>query len=127
MTSSTPTIPPLASLRLLFDAQQRASRDQIAVPLAVRRDRLLRIKALLDDNAGALAQAVHADFGVRSAQLTEIADLFVLRTLLSSTLKNLPQWMKPVKVQPKWARGDLFYPPCGQRFEWVLGWVKRLI
>jgi coniferyl-aldehyde dehydrogenase len=99
MTSSTPTIPPLASLHLLFDAQQRASRDQIEVPLAVRRDRLLRIKALLDDNAGALAQAVHADFGVRSPQLTEIADLFVLRTLLSNTLKNLPRWMKPVKVR----------------------------
>jgi coniferyl-aldehyde dehydrogenase len=99
MTSSSPAIPPLASLRLLFDAQQRASRDQIEVPLALRRDRLLRIRALLDDNAGALAQAVHADFGVRSAQLTEIADLFVLRTLLSNTLKNLRQWMKPVKVR----------------------------
>jgi coniferyl-aldehyde dehydrogenase len=99
MTSSTPAIPPLASLRLLFDAQQRASRDQIEVPLAVRRDRLLRIKALLDDHAGALAQAVNADFGVRSPQLTEIADLFVLRTLLSNTLKNLPRWMKPVKVR----------------------------
>jgi coniferyl-aldehyde dehydrogenase len=99
MTSSTPAIPPLASLRLLFDAQQRASRDQIEVPLALRRDRLLRIQALLDDNAGALAQAVNADFGVRSAQLTEIADLFVLRTLLSNTLGNLPKWMKPVKVR----------------------------
>ena len=99
MTSSTPAIPPVASLRLLFDAQRRASRAQIEVPLALRRDRLLRVKALLDDNAGALAQAVHADFGVRSAQLTEIADLFVLRTLLSNTLKKLPQWMKPVKVR----------------------------
>jgi coniferyl-aldehyde dehydrogenase len=99
MTSSTPAIPPLASLRLLFNAQQRASRDQIEVPLAVRRDRLLRIQALLDDHASALAQAVNADFGVRSAQLTEIADLFVLRTLLSNTLKNLRQWMKPVKVR----------------------------
>jgi coniferyl-aldehyde dehydrogenase len=99
MTSSTPAIPPLASLRLLFDAQQRASRDQIEVPLALRRGRLLRIKALLDDHAGALAQSVNADFGVRSAQLTEIADLFVLRTLLSNTLKNLPRWMKPVKVR----------------------------
>ncbi|MEO7400835.1 MAG: coniferyl aldehyde dehydrogenase, partial [Polaromonas sp.] len=37
-------------------------------------------------------------FGVRSPQLTEIADLFVLRTLLSSTLKNLARWMKPVRV-----------------------------
>src|SRR2546422_5320733 len=87
------------TLRSLFDAQHQASRAQIEVPLALRRDRLLRINALLDENASALAQAVNADFGVRSAQLTEIADLFVLRTLLASTLKNLPKWMKPQKVR----------------------------
>lgn len=56
------------------------------------------MRTLLDENGAALAQAVEADFGVRSPQLTEIADLFVLRTLLSHTLKALPKWMKPVKV-----------------------------
>jgi coniferyl-aldehyde dehydrogenase len=86
------------SLRSLFDAQFHASRAQIDVPLALRRDRLLRIRALLDEHGSALAQAVQEDFGVRSAQLTEIADLFVLRTLLSHTLKHLPKWIKPVKV-----------------------------
>ena len=86
-------------LRGIFDAQHRASRTQVDVPLAVRRHRLLRMQALLKAHGGALAQAVHADFGVRSPELTEIADLFVLRTLLSSTLKHLPRWMKPVKVR----------------------------
>ena len=86
------------SLRALFDVQHQASRAEIDVPLALRRDRLLRMKALIDDNGAALAQAVQADFGVRSPQLTEIADLFVLRTLLSHTLKALPQWIKPQKV-----------------------------
>ena len=95
MTSSNP--PP--SLRFLFDAQHRASRAQPVVPLAVRRERLLKIRALLDAHGAALARAVQADFGVRSAQLTEIADLFVLRTLLAGLLKNLPRWMKPVKVR----------------------------
>ena len=87
------------SLRCLFDAQQRASRAQVDVPLDLRRDRLLRVRALLEDHGDALAQAVQADFGVRSPQLTELADLFVLRTLLSSALKNLRKWMKPVKVR----------------------------
>ncbi len=95
--SQSPAIDP-AGLRALFEAQHRASRAQIEVPLALRRDRLLRIRALLDAHGSALAQAVNADFGVRSPQLTEIADIFVLRSLLSSTLKNLPKWMKPVKV-----------------------------
>lgn len=92
------SINPPASLRSLFDAQHSASRAQMAVPLAVRRGRLLRIQALLNKHGPALAQAVEADFGVRSLQLTEIADLFVLRTLLSSALKKLPKWMEPVKV-----------------------------
>ncbi|SFC34481.1 coniferyl-aldehyde dehydrogenase [Polaromonas sp. OV174] len=98
MTLNHPPASP-TPLRLLFDAQHRASRAQVEVSLAVRRDRLLRIQVLLNTHGQALAQAVQADFGVRSPQLTEIADLFVLRTLLSSTLKNLRQWMKPVKVR----------------------------
>ena len=86
-------------LTALFQAQHRASRAFVEVPLALRLDRLLRMRALLNDHDAALTQAVQADFGVRSPQLTEIADLFVLRTLLHHTLKSLPQWMKPVKVR----------------------------
>ena len=92
------TTPSHPGLRALFDTQHQASRAQTDVPLALRRDRLLRMKALFDDHSEALAQAVQKDFGVRSLQLTEIADLFVLRTLLSHTLKSLPKWMKPQKV-----------------------------
>lgn len=87
-----------ATLRSLFDAQHQASRAQIDVPLTLRRDRLLRMRRLINDHGSALAQAVQADFGVRSLQLTEIADLFVLRALMSHTLKSLAKWMKPVKV-----------------------------
>jgi coniferyl-aldehyde dehydrogenase len=113
MNSNTPE----SSLRSLFDVQHRASRAQVDVPLAVRRERLQRIRALLDQHGSALAQAVQADFGVRSAQLTEVADLFVLRALVSATLKNLPKWMKPVRVrtplylQP--SRGYLQRQPLG--------------
>lgn len=93
-----PMTTPTSSLRSLFDTQHHASRAQIDVPLALRRDRLLRVRRLLDAHGPALAQAVQQDFGVRSPQLTEIADLFVLRSLLANTLKNLATWMKPVKV-----------------------------
>jgi coniferyl-aldehyde dehydrogenase len=117
MNSSPSATTDPSSLLPLFDAQFRASREQIEVPLATRRDRLLRIKKLLDDNGPALAAAVQADFGVRSARLTEIADLFVLRTLLSHTLKSLKKWMKPQRVstpiylQP--SRGYLQRQPLG--------------
>ena len=88
----------MTQLQALFNAQYAASRQHIDVPLEVRRNRLLRMKALIDEHGTALAQAVQADFGVRSLQLTEIADLFVLRSLLSHTLKSLPKWMKAQKV-----------------------------
>jgi len=34
---------------------------------------------------------------------------------------------KPVLVQSRWARGDLFYPPYGKRFDRLMGLLKRLI
>ena len=45
------TTPPHPSLRALFDAQHQASRAQTDVPLALRRDRLLRMKALIDKHS----------------------------------------------------------------------------
>jgi len=30
-------------------------------------------------------------------------------------------------VQSRWARGDLFYPPYGKRFDRLMGLLKRLI
>ncbi len=88
-----------ADLRALFDAQYAASREYVDVPLLVRRERLLRMQKLLHEHAPTLAAAVQADFGVRSPRLTEVADLLVLRALLSHTLSHLARWMKPQKVR----------------------------
>lgn len=94
MTKNPPPLP----MHALFDAQFQASRAQADVPLALRRDRLHRLKRILDTQGQALCAAVEADFGVRSASLTEVADLFVLRALFSHLGRHLPRWMKPHKV-----------------------------
>ncbi len=94
MTQIPPTIP----LQALFDAQYNASRAQIDVPLSLRRDRLGRLRSLLETHAVALSDAVEADFGVRSRPLTEVADLFVLRAAIGQLQKELPRWMKPRRV-----------------------------
>lgn len=99
-------IPPDLPMRALFDAQFQASRAQIDVPLAVRRDRLRRIRALIDVHGPALAEAVQADFGVRSTRLTEVADFFVLRSLIGDLERHTGAWMKtrrvhtPIYLQP---------------------------
>ena len=87
-----------ADIHAHFDLQYQASRAQVDVPLLVRRERLLRIRKMLDEHGPVLAAAVQADFGMRSPRLTEVADFFVLRTLLSHTLKHLARWSKPRKV-----------------------------
>ena len=100
-------------IRALFDLQYQASRAHIDVPLLVRRERLLRVQKMLDEHGAVLAAAVQADFGMRSPRLTEVADFFVLRTLLSHTLSHLARWMKPQKV-----RTPLFLQPAH-------GWIAR--
>ena len=94
MTQNPPSLP----LHGLFDAQYQASRAQIDVPLALRRERLRRLRHLIEHHGKDLSAAIEADFGVRSQHLTEVADLFVLRSLISHLNTHLPRWMKPVKV-----------------------------
>jgi coniferyl-aldehyde dehydrogenase len=91
-------LPPDLPMRALFDAQFHASRQQIEVPLSLRRDRMQRMRQLIDQHSAALAEAVQADFGVRSPQLTEVADFLVLRALISDLEKHLVAWTKPRRV-----------------------------
>lgn len=100
-------------IRNLFDLQRRASRAQPDVPLMVRRERLLRMRKLLDEHGPALAAAVQADFGMRSPRLTEVADLFVLRSQLAHTLRHLARWCRRTRV-----RTPLFLQPAR-------GWIER--
>jgi coniferyl-aldehyde dehydrogenase len=91
-------LPPDIPMRALFDAQFHASRQQIEVPLPLRRDRIHRMRQLIEQHSAALAEAVQADFGVRSPQLTEVADFLVLRALIGDLEKRLVAWTKPRRV-----------------------------
>ncbi|MDR0225643.1 MAG: coniferyl aldehyde dehydrogenase [Burkholderiaceae bacterium] len=86
-------------LHRIFDLQYQASRAQTDVPLLVRRERLLRMQALLEEHGPVLAAAVQADFGMRSARLTEMVEMLVLRNLLKHTLRHLPRWSRRQRVR----------------------------
>lgn len=113
MTQTPPDLP----LRVLFDAQHQASRVQADTPLALRRDRLQRLRTLIDTHGAALASAVQDDFGVRSRELTEVADLFVLRAALGQLERKLSRWMKPQRVRTPFylqpARAHIQRQPLG--------------
>jgi coniferyl-aldehyde dehydrogenase len=85
-------------MRSLFDAQFQASRAQPDVSLKARRDRVERLQALLETHLDAWCEAVRTDFGVRSRELTEVADLFVLRAMIGQVRRQLPRWMRPRRV-----------------------------
>jgi coniferyl-aldehyde dehydrogenase len=87
-----------ADLDTLFAAQHRASRSMIDVSLAWRLERLERLQNLIDTHGPALADAVQSDFGVRSRQLTDVADYFVLLATLSQLKAQCAKWMKPQRV-----------------------------
>ncbi len=105
------------TLRAQFDALHAASRAQPEVGIAVRRDRLARLDKLLNAHAADLSAAVSADFGVRSAALTDIADFFVLRSMMAHTRRHLSRWMRPARastplyLQP--ATGQVQRQPLG--------------
>lgn len=85
-------------LQSVFSAQQAASRDMIDVSLQWRLERLERLQSLIDTHGTALADAVQADFGVRSRDLTNVADFFILRATLGQLRANCARWMKPQRV-----------------------------
>ncbi len=105
------------ALTPLFERQRAASRQAVDVPLAVRRDRLGRVGALMQRHAGELSAAVQADFGVRGERLTEIADLFLLRSMVADLRRNLARWSAPQRVRTPLpllpARGRIERQPLG--------------
>ena len=109
MEPSTPLAEPSA-LQERFARQHHASRQAPAVPLALRRDRLRRLQALVEQQGTRLADAVQADFGVRSHDVTRLAELVPLQWELRHTLRHLAHWMRvrrvptPLQLQPAGAR-----------------------
>mgnify|MGYP002348277542 FL=1 len=83
----------------------------------LRKERLLRVQRMLEEHGPVLIAAVQADFGVRSAQQTEFADLLVLRSQLKQALRQLERWMRPRTVWTPLhllpARGRIERQPLG--------------
>lgn len=99
-------------LRDVFDNQFRASRASPAVPPGERRRRLDMVEQIVNRYAGSLAETVNADFGGRGAELTEVADMFVLRATIGELKRNLGRWSRPRRV-----RTPIYLQPARARIE----------
>ncbi len=86
------------ALPLLFAAQRAAFAAERDPSLAVRRDRLDRVAALIDENEREIVAAVVADFGARSAQETRLAELFMVSVGIRHARRHLSRWMRARRV-----------------------------
>lgn len=87
-----------AGLRRLFDRQRTAFAAERFPPLAVRRERIARLAAIVTRHGGELAAAIDRDFGHRPQQETRLAELYVVAAECRRTRTHLARWMRPKRV-----------------------------
>jgi coniferyl-aldehyde dehydrogenase len=85
-------------LQALFNAQQQAFAAQSFPVAAVRLERLERLKRLVTDNEGPIADAISADFGNRSRHETAIAETFFVLAAIAHARSHLGRWMRKRRV-----------------------------
>jgi len=104
-------------LPLAFERQRAAFAAEPYPSMAVRRDRLRRVRAMTTQHADALAAAITADFGHRARQETLLADVFTVQSAARHALGHLERWMRARRVPTAmhfWpARNRLMRQPLG--------------
>jgi coniferyl-aldehyde dehydrogenase len=96
--------------RRIFDLQHRASRQDPAADLRLRRDRLGRLRAVVAGNEAAIALAISDDFGIRSRTETELLEIVPTLNAIRYARRHLAGWMRPER---RWV-DPLFQPASAQ-------------
>ena len=74
------------------------SRAEPAPDLALRLDRLKRLRAVITENEAAFEAAISADFGHRSKTETVIAEIMMVLGEIKHAAKHLKKWMAPQRI-----------------------------
>lgn len=86
-----------SQLTQIFNSQHQASRQQNIFTLEQRQQFLKKLLQVVLKYRHALAEAIAADFGHRSANETDILELVPALENIRYTLKKLPKWVAPQK------------------------------
>jgi coniferyl-aldehyde dehydrogenase len=109
--------PPIQRLARLFAVQRDAFARERYPTLAVRRDRLARLLALVNESEDAVVAAIDADFGGRSSHETRLGEVMVTASGIRDTLGHLASWMRarsvptPMSLRP--GHGEIVPQPIG--------------
>ncbi len=85
------------ALRAALDRQRQAFTADGPPDLALRRNRIDRLLALVLDNTDAFAEAMAADFGTRSRAASLFTEVVGIIPVIEHTRSHVGQWMRPAK------------------------------
>ncbi|MCV2360328.1 coniferyl aldehyde dehydrogenase [Paucibacter sp. TC2R-5] len=97
-------------LHLALELQRSAFRAEMNPSLAVRLDRLQRLRAMTAKYSEALVAAISSDFGHRAPQETLLADIFTVESGVKHAQKHLKAWMRTRRMPTA-----LHYLPASNR------------
>jgi coniferyl-aldehyde dehydrogenase len=91
-----------SQLALALDVQRRAFAVDPNPSSSDRRDRLSRLSRMLRKNSDGIRDAIAADFGMRSAEETELLEQFTSLEGLAHARAHLRGWMRPERRAVAW-------------------------
>ena len=94
----TTTEPLAADLRTTLDRQRRSFSDDGPPSVAVRRNRIDRLLALVLDNTDDFVEAMAADFGTRPKTASLFTEILGMISVIEHTRSHVPQWMRATKL-----------------------------
>lgn len=86
-----------AVLKACFNKQREAYLDAPIPTLAERKEHLLQLKAILNDNRDAIVEAISKDYGNRSRHESLFAEIISVTDAINDSIKNLKKWTKVQK------------------------------
>lgn len=108
-----------SAMTALLSTQRNAFIQARPEPLALRRDRLLRLRALLKAEGDALARAMGRDFGHRSLEQSLLTDVMPAVSAIKYALRHMARFARPKPRKVTFplgllgARAEVRYEPKG--------------
>ena len=91
-------VEPSVNARTLLERQRRAFIAAGPPSVALRRNRIDRLLALVLDNTDAFVDAMTTDFGTRSRAATLFTEVVGIIPVIEHTRSHVPRWMKATKL-----------------------------
>ena len=86
------------ALRAILERQRQAFMAEGPPSVAVRRNRIDRLLALVLDNADEFVDAMAADFGTRPRTGSLFTEMLGMISVIEHTRSHVPQWMRATKL-----------------------------